>query len=118
MIVLIIVIVTCCILLCGAIKNKRTTNDQIIEEKVPSSRIIDSSSPQVIPMECSPKMYRKQYLENHYVEQATNNHSKPGVAGYNPYFGNGEEVDIGITNDCQYVTTPPAYLGSPASGYY
>ena len=99
-----------------AANQEETTTDQGSEEKIPPM----SSSPQVIQMESSPKMYRKEYLENQYVDlpSANTTHSHEKVSAYNPvYYGNGE-VDIGKTNERHLVTTPPAYLGNPASTFF
>ena len=133
-----VVIVVCCILLCGVKPRDTATLEQErnkspgSDEKVPDATLGGGGggtiSPEVIQMESSPKMYRKAQIDNQYVAshlyqpRKQNHHSNAtttSTAAYNPYITR-EENDYTLTpsSDGRVATTPPAYLGNPASRFY
>lgn len=118
-----IVLFVCCVLVCGAKHGNRSDQGTCSKEEKAPTPVVGTISPDVIQMESSPKMYRKRQFEDAYVSQSNQyhqNHKFNHTAAYNPYIINEEGEDIAVlaSNQRQFVSTPPAYLGNPATRFY
>ena len=106
--------------MCGVKRENISTPGDM--DKVPNDLSLGKTSPEVIQqMESSPRMYRKAQIENQYmIVQSKQNSTGHSTAAHNPtYFTVKEDDEVPATvDDRQFVTTPPAYLGSPASRFY
>ncbi len=108
LLILSVIVFVCLILMCGIKRDNNTEQLSTKGEKEPPT--LGKMSPEVIQMEGSPKMYRKAQKENQYLITQQQNIDTTAAA-YNPSF-NQENGAV------HFVTTPPAYMGSPTFKNY